>query len=232
MFAGINLDGVASVISSMNWEFVRRLKDLTRMKLLLKGIQTREDAQLCCENGVDGVVVSNHGGRAEETGRRDDRVPPEVVEGVAGRIPVLVDGGFRRGTDIFKALALGANAVGVGRPLLVGPRGLRAGRCRTGAGHTAHGTGSDHAAVWRAVDQGDTAQHRSDQRTVKELRHSLWTAHRRYGSFEPTWTAPHRWRHLSGKRVNAPFDAGQFQGRATGGPSGPSFRDFSCASSR
>ena len=120
MFAGINLDGVASVISSMNWEFVRRLKDLTRMKLLLKGIQTREDAQLCCENGVDGVVVSNHGGRAEETGRGTIECLPEVVEGVAGRIPVLVDGGFRRGTDIFKALALGANAVGVGRPYLWG----------------------------------------------------------------------------------------------------------------
>jgi 4-hydroxymandelate oxidase len=102
----------------MNWEFVRKLKKLSGMKLLIKGIGTREDALLCLENGVDGIIVSNHGGRAEESGRGTIECLPEVVEAVAGRVPVLVDGGIRRGTDVFKALALGASAVCIGRPYL------------------------------------------------------------------------------------------------------------------
>ena len=87
-----------------------------KVKLLIKGIVTREDAQLAVEHGVDGLVVSNHGGRSEETLRPTIESLPEVIEGVAGRIPVIVDGGVRRGTDIFKALAFGASAVGIGRP--------------------------------------------------------------------------------------------------------------------
>jgi 4-hydroxymandelate oxidase len=90
------------------------------MKLVLKGIETREDARLCCEQGVDGIIVSNHGGRAEESGRGTIECLPEVVDAVGGKVPVLVDGGFRRGTDIFKALALGARAVCIGRPYLWG----------------------------------------------------------------------------------------------------------------
>jgi isopentenyl diphosphate isomerase/L-lactate dehydrogenase-like FMN-dependent dehydrogenase len=90
------------------------------MKLVIKGIETREDAELCLRSGVDGIVVSNHGGRATETGRATIDALPEVVQAVGGRIPVLVDGGFRRGTDIFKALALGARAVCVGRPYIWG----------------------------------------------------------------------------------------------------------------
>ena len=90
------------------------------MKVLLKGIQTREDAALCLQHGVDGIVVSNHGGRADETLRGTIDCLPEVVEAVGGRIPVFVDGGIRRGTDIFKALALGATAVGIGRPYIWG----------------------------------------------------------------------------------------------------------------
>ena len=90
------------------------------MKLMLKGIDTAEDAILACERGADGVVVSNHGGRATETGRGTIDILPEVVDGVGSRIPVFVDGGFRRGTDIFKALAIGARAVGVGRPYIWG----------------------------------------------------------------------------------------------------------------
>src|SRR6185503_6255327 len=89
-------------------------------KLLIKGIVTREDAELAIARGVDGIFVSNHGGRGEDSGRASIDSLPEVVEGVRGRIPVIVDGGFRRGSDIFKALALGANAVGIGRPYIWG----------------------------------------------------------------------------------------------------------------
>jgi isopentenyl diphosphate isomerase/L-lactate dehydrogenase-like FMN-dependent dehydrogenase len=95
---------------------VARLKKLTSMKLLIKGIETGEDAKLCCENGVDGIIVSNHGGRAAETGRGTIDCLPEVVEAAGGRATVLIDGGIRRGTDVFKALAIGAKAVFVGRP--------------------------------------------------------------------------------------------------------------------
>lgn len=102
--------------TDMNWDFVKRLKDTTKMKLVLKGIVTREDAQLAVEHGVDGLIVSNHGGRAEETLRSTVECLPEVVQGCAGKIPVLIDGGFRRGTDIFKALALGASSICIGRP--------------------------------------------------------------------------------------------------------------------
>ena len=77
-------------------------------------------SKLAVENGVDGLVVSNHGGRGEDSGRATIDVLPEVVDAVQGKILVLVDGGFRRGTDVAKALALGANAVGVGRPYLWG----------------------------------------------------------------------------------------------------------------
>jgi 4-hydroxymandelate oxidase len=81
-----------------------------------EGHVTREDAPIAVEHGVDGLIVSNHGGRAEETLRPTIESLPEVIDGVAGKIPVIVDGGVRRGTDIFKALALGATAVGIGRP--------------------------------------------------------------------------------------------------------------------
>jgi isopentenyl diphosphate isomerase/L-lactate dehydrogenase-like FMN-dependent dehydrogenase len=101
------------------WEYVDRLKKLTSMKLLLKGIETGEDARLAREHGVDGIIVSNHGGRATESGRSTIESLPEVVDAAAG-LPVLVDGGFRRGADIYKALALGARAVGVGRPYIWG----------------------------------------------------------------------------------------------------------------
>ena len=100
----------------MSWDLVKRLRDTVTVKFLIKGIVTREDAELAVEHGVDGLVVSNHGGRAEDTLRPTIESLPEVVEGVAGKVPVIVDGGVRRGTDIFKALALGATAVGFGRP--------------------------------------------------------------------------------------------------------------------
>jgi len=102
------------------WEFVKRLKASTTMKVILKGIVTKEDAELAVLHGVDGIFVSNHGGRAENSGRATIASLPEVVAGIRGRIPIVLDGGIRRGTDIFKALALGATATGIGRPYIWG----------------------------------------------------------------------------------------------------------------
>jgi len=107
-------------IGTPTWEYIKRLKDTTSMKILVKGIVTREDAELAMQHGVDGVFVSNHGGRADNTMRSTIDCVPDVVAGVKGRAPVIVDSGFRRGGDIFKALALGATAVGVGRPYIWG----------------------------------------------------------------------------------------------------------------
>ncbi len=117
MFDGLELGRVRQLeMPAMTWDFVNRLRDLTTMKLVIKGIVTGEDAALCLERGVDGIVVSNHGGRAEASGRSSVECLPEVVAAVKGRLPVLLDGGIRRGSDIVKALALGATAVGIGRP--------------------------------------------------------------------------------------------------------------------
>lgn len=102
------------------WEFIDRLKQATRMRVLVKGIVTEEDAALAVKHGVDGLFVSNHGGRAENSRRATITCLPEVVRGVAGKIPVICDGGFRRGTDVFKALALGAASAGIGRPYIWG----------------------------------------------------------------------------------------------------------------
>ncbi|MCZ6793844.1 MAG: alpha-hydroxy acid oxidase [Planctomycetota bacterium] len=118
MFDGLDVKSLSP--RWLTWDFVRRLKEHTTMKVVIKGIVTREDAGRCLEYGVDGIVVSNHGGRAEESGRATIDCLPEVMEAVGEKIPVLIDGGFRRGTDIFKALALGARAICIGRPYLWG----------------------------------------------------------------------------------------------------------------
>jgi isopentenyl diphosphate isomerase/L-lactate dehydrogenase-like FMN-dependent dehydrogenase len=118
MFDGLEMSERNRVF--MDWDYVDRLKDATTMKLFLKGIVTAEDARLALEHGVDGLIVSNHGGRAEDSGRSTIECLPEVVSAIDGRIPVIVDSGFRRGTDIFKALALGADAIAIGRPYLWG----------------------------------------------------------------------------------------------------------------
>jgi isopentenyl diphosphate isomerase/L-lactate dehydrogenase-like FMN-dependent dehydrogenase len=102
------------------WATVDRLRKLTRMKVMLKGIDGAEDAELAARHGVDGLIVSNHGGRALETMRPTIDCLPEVVAAVKGRIPVFVDGGVRHGTDIYKALASGAKGVGIGRPYIWG----------------------------------------------------------------------------------------------------------------
>jgi 4-hydroxymandelate oxidase len=112
--------GTPTEVGTPTWDYVKRLKDATPMKLLLKGIVTREDAELAVQHGVDGLFVSNHGGRAENSLRATITSLPDVAQGVNGRIPIIVDGGFRRGTDIFKGLALGATKVGIGRPYIWG----------------------------------------------------------------------------------------------------------------
>jgi 4-hydroxymandelate oxidase len=116
MFDGTDISKITSASPpSMNWDLVKRLKDVTSMKLLIKGILTHEDTQIALQNGVDGIIVSNHGGRHVATDRSTIETLPEVVTAAAGNIPILMDSGVRRGTDIFKALALGATAVGIGR---------------------------------------------------------------------------------------------------------------------
>ena len=116
------------------WDGVKRVQDRFDIPLVLKGIATAEDAALACEMGIDAVYVSNHGGRQLDHGRGSIDVLPEVVEAVGGRAEVLVDGGFLRGTDVVKAIALGATAVGVGRLNGFGSRGGRRGRRRPHAG--------------------------------------------------------------------------------------------------
>lgn len=115
------LIGDESIVDpSMTWDMVGWLTANTAMKVVLKGIVTHEDAKLATTHGADGVIVSNHGGRQLESNRSTITCLPEVVEAVDGRIPVLLDGGIRRGTDVFKALALGAQAVCIGRPFCWG----------------------------------------------------------------------------------------------------------------
>src|SRR6059036_1790649 len=101
--------------AALSWDHVKRFKDLHNIPLILKGIATAEDAALACDHGVDGVYVSNHGGRQLDHGRGSAEVLPEVVAAVNGRATVIVDGAFMRGTDIVKAIALGAQSVGIGR---------------------------------------------------------------------------------------------------------------------
>lgn len=120
MFAGAATKGLSTANPALTWDHVKRLRDIMKIKFLIKGIETREDAELCVATGLDGIIVSNHGGRAEESGRATIDCLPEVVAGASGKIPVLIDGGFRRGTDVFKALALGARYIFVGRPYVWG----------------------------------------------------------------------------------------------------------------
>lgn len=120
-YDGVDLSGLSNTQSAnMTWEFIDRLRGITKMKIVIKGILTAEDAALCVKYGVDGLIVSNHGGRGEDSGRATIDVLPEVVDAVKGKTTVLIDGGFRRGTDIAKAMAMGANGVCVGRPYLWG----------------------------------------------------------------------------------------------------------------
>jgi (S)-3,5-dihydroxyphenylglycine transaminase len=112
--------GRAEIDPALDWSVVSWLRSVSTLPVLLKGIMTAEDAVRAVEAGVDGVVVSNHGGRQLDGGQGTLDVVSEIASAVAGRCPVLVDGGIRRGTDVLAALALGADAVLVGRPVLHG----------------------------------------------------------------------------------------------------------------
>ncbi len=101
--------------AGFTWDNVKHFKDKHTIPLILKGIATAEDAALCCEHGVDGVYVSNHGGRQLDHGRGSMDVLPEVMAAIRGRARVIIDGSICRGTDILKAIALGADAVAIGR---------------------------------------------------------------------------------------------------------------------
>jgi 4-hydroxymandelate oxidase len=120
-YDGLDLSGLRNTQSTnLNWETIKRLRGATRMKIMLKGILAYEDAALAVDNGIDGIIVSNHGGRGEDSGRSTIDALPEIVDAVKGRIPIVIDSGFRRGTDVVKALAIGAQAVCIGRPYLWG----------------------------------------------------------------------------------------------------------------
>ena len=121
MYQGIDLSGLSNTQSSaMTWEFFKRLRDITKMQILAKGILAWEDAVLAADAGLDGIIVSNHGARSEDSGRSTIDALPEIIDAVKGRIPILVDSGFRRGSDVVKALCLGATAVCIGRPYIWG----------------------------------------------------------------------------------------------------------------
>jgi 4-hydroxymandelate oxidase len=121
MWEGVDVAGLTNIQSSaMTWDTIKRIRDTTKMKVVLKGLLAHEDAELAVKAGVDGIIVSNHGARSEDSGRSTIDALPEIVEAVRGRMPVLVDSGFRRGTDIAKALCMGATAVAVGRPYIWG----------------------------------------------------------------------------------------------------------------
>ncbi|XP_026437902.1 peroxisomal (S)-2-hydroxy-acid oxidase GLO4-like isoform X2 [Papaver somniferum] len=119
---GSKLEALASQVldSSLNWKDIGWLKSITKLPIILKGVLTSEDAIKAVEAGVAGIIVSNNGARQLDFVPATISVLEEVVQAVGGRIPILFDGGIRRGTDVFKALAIGAQAVLVGRPVIYG----------------------------------------------------------------------------------------------------------------
>ncbi len=119
MYRGVDLSGLRNIQSSaMTWDYLKRLRDMTKMKVVIKGLLAWEDAKLAADAGYDAIIVSNHGARSEDSGRSTIDALPEIVEAVNGRMPILINSGFRRGTDICKALCMGATGVAVGRPYL------------------------------------------------------------------------------------------------------------------
>ena len=123
--SGLPGSGLAAYVSqmldpSLSWKDLAWLRGQTKLPILLKGIVRADDGKLAVAHGADGIIVSNHGGRQLDTAPATIEALPRVVEAVEGKIPVLIDGGVRRGTDVVKALALGAQAALIGRPILWG----------------------------------------------------------------------------------------------------------------
>ena len=110
----------ASSAPPITWRGIEWLRSLTSLPLVLKGISTAEDARLAVEHGIDGILVSTHGGRVSDSTMGAIEMLPEIVDAASGRAEVYVDSGIRRGSDVIKASALGARAVGIGRPLFWG----------------------------------------------------------------------------------------------------------------
>jgi len=106
--------------AALSWKDVEWLRSVSKIPLVLKGVMNPDDADIAAKSGVAGIIVSNHGGRNLDTLPATIDALPQVADKVAGRMPVFMDGGIRRGTDVVKALALGANAVFIGRPFLYG----------------------------------------------------------------------------------------------------------------
>ncbi len=120
IYEGADLSGLENIQSSaMSWDYIKRLRDATKMKMVIKGILAWEDAKIAAQTGIDAIIVSNHGGRADEAGRSTIESLPEIIQ-ASGKMPVLIDSGFRRGTDFVKALCMGAKGVAIGRPYLWG----------------------------------------------------------------------------------------------------------------
>ena len=118
--AGFQAGMIDPYNSNLTWEWMKWVRPQTKLPIVMKGILTAEDARLAVEHGVQAIIVSNHGARTlDGMGGTLDALP-EVVEAVNGRVPVLVDGGIRRGGDVIKAIALGAKAILIGRPFLWG----------------------------------------------------------------------------------------------------------------
>jgi 4-hydroxymandelate oxidase len=148
MYEGIDVTGF-SASNAMTWDFLKRLRDITEMKILVKGILAHEDAKLAADAGMDAIIVSNHGGRIDDSGRSTIDALPEIIEAVGGRMPVLIDSGFRRGVDIVKALALGAQAC-ASAGATSGASRFRPARRRAGPRAATRRTARRHAAGRRA----------------------------------------------------------------------------------
>jgi len=119
--AGVSVEEFFAVVDpTVTWADLERFAGECGLPVIVKGVQTAEDAELACEHGAAGVIVSNHGGRQLDGVAATADILPEVVEAVGGRVELYVDGGIRRGTDVLTALALGARAVLIGRPVLWG----------------------------------------------------------------------------------------------------------------
>ena len=117
---GLGTNFASGIDAALSWRDVDWLRSITRLPVLIKGIVRGDDAAKAVDHGASGIIVSNHGGRQLDTAIASVRALPEVVDAVAGRVEILLDGGIRRGTDVIKAIALGARAVLVGRPVVWG----------------------------------------------------------------------------------------------------------------